>query len=276
MSNETWKCPNCGIENDSENAFCGECGSKKPEMEIGMAGKAVPKSKDLPKSGKENCEINQKQSGAELSKPKKKKGSPFKKKIFISLIVLIFLGIPAYFVGVAINYDISLENAITGELADLFKWGLYHKIVNKKGPVSGLYWSYPSSQDMDWQSAVDYCKNLNEDGYSNWRLPNINELRTLLKNCPKNESYGVCAEIIRDPDRLEEPNYYNYPKECSSSCHCNFSGFYSKFGEIGDFWSSSVVSDDKGKAFYMNFSFAVSGSSVKSGRESYRYVRCVR
>lgn len=31
MSNETWKCPNCGTENDGENNFCGECGTKKPE-----------------------------------------------------------------------------------------------------------------------------------------------------------------------------------------------------------------------------------------------------
>ena len=31
MSDEKWKCPKCGIENDAENAFCGECGTKKPE-----------------------------------------------------------------------------------------------------------------------------------------------------------------------------------------------------------------------------------------------------
>ena len=42
MANETWKCPRCGLENNVESNFCGECGARKPEMEIGMgAGKAV-------------------------------------------------------------------------------------------------------------------------------------------------------------------------------------------------------------------------------------------
>ncbi len=35
---------------------------------------------------------------------------------------------------------------------------------------------------MTWNDAVDYCANLNEDGYSDWRLPNIDELKTLMGN----------------------------------------------------------------------------------------------
>lgn len=42
MLNETWKCPDCGTENEAENNFCGECGAKKPEREIGTsAGRVV-------------------------------------------------------------------------------------------------------------------------------------------------------------------------------------------------------------------------------------------
>ena len=36
MANETWKCPKCGVENEAENNFCGECGTRKPETEIGI------------------------------------------------------------------------------------------------------------------------------------------------------------------------------------------------------------------------------------------------
>ena len=45
MVDGKWKCPKCGTENDAENAFCGECGSKKPEREtrIAAAGRVIPK-----------------------------------------------------------------------------------------------------------------------------------------------------------------------------------------------------------------------------------------
>ncbi len=32
----------------------------------------------------------------------------------------------------------------------------------------------------NWQEAIDYCKNLVFEGYSDWRLPNVNELRTIM------------------------------------------------------------------------------------------------
>jgi hypothetical protein len=31
-----------------------------------------------------------------------------------------------------------------------------------------------------WQGAIDYCENLNLDGNSDWRLPNLNELTSLV------------------------------------------------------------------------------------------------
>ena len=43
-----------------------------------------------------------------------------------------------------------------------------------------------------WSDAVNYCKKLNENGYNDWRLPNIDELRTLIKNCSKTETGGEC------------------------------------------------------------------------------------
>ena len=49
--------------------------------------------------------------------------------------------------------------------------------------VDGKMWSSRSSSTYTWSDAVSYCDNLTEGGYSDWRLPNINELRTLIKNC---------------------------------------------------------------------------------------------
>ena len=41
-------------------------------------------------------------------------------------------------------------------------------------------WSSRSSNTMNWQSAINYCQNLTEGGFDDWRLPNIDELKTLI------------------------------------------------------------------------------------------------
>jgi len=42
--------------------------------------------------------------------------------------------------------------------------------------VTGLMWQQASSYNGDWQQALAYCENLELAGYSDWRLPNRNEL----------------------------------------------------------------------------------------------------
>jgi hypothetical protein len=46
--------------------------------------------------------------------------------------------------------------------------------------VTGLQWTTWFSSLVSWQNALAACENLNYAGYNDWRLPNFNELRTLL------------------------------------------------------------------------------------------------
>ena len=46
--------------------------------------------------------------------------------------------------------------------------------------TSGLMWSKVASKTMKWSSALAYCEKLNYAGFTDWRLPNINELITIL------------------------------------------------------------------------------------------------
>ena len=49
---------------------------------------------------------------------------------------------------------------------------------------SGLVWTFKSPDKMTWKEAYSYCTRLNEGGYNDWRMPNIDELRTLIQNHP--------------------------------------------------------------------------------------------
>jgi hypothetical protein len=48
--------------------------------------------------------------------------------------------------------------------------------------LTGLMWASKGNltSDKTWQEALDYCNNLNLGGYSDWRLPNVNELESLV------------------------------------------------------------------------------------------------
>ena len=135
-----------------------------------------------------------------------------------------------------------------------------------------LQWSKRSPNEMDWNAAKKYCVNLTEGGFTDWRLPNIDELRTTIKNCPKTETGGEC--------KISEKNGRLSSEDWTSSCLCEFlqdnGGYYSKFGDDDRvlLWSSSAVSDEPDRAWAIAF---VSGLvSRYSNKINEINVRCVR
>lgn len=278
MSDERWKCPKCGTENDAENAFCGECGTKKPEAGIGMAGKAVPKPKELPKSGKEERVFERKESN--IGKTEKKKGG--KRKILF--ILLGFFALAVIVVAVLVSKELDrmryhkklLRLEIDAAQIEVQRQNEIRKQWKNK---STLYWSNRADgygMGLNWWDAVDYCKNLNEGGYTDWLLPTISELRTLIKNCPYTEiNNGQC----RVRDNCLESGCRNDCAGCKSS-----PGDYNIFGDRNSFWSSSILSDRSDSydlwVWYVDFDNGRVDSSfvydMNTTSMSVRYVRCVR
>ena len=132
---------------------------------------------------------------------------------------------------------------------------------------SGLIWSERSQNSMTWMDAIDYCLSYTEGGLSEWRLPNINELRTLIQNCPDTQTGGSCA--VSDPDHLAGDDDRN-------DCYCEYyeDDRYSKFGEAGHLWSFSTVSDSTDYAWGVSFYIGGPGIFWKPGYNA--RVRCVR
>lgn len=47
--------------------------------------------------------------------------------------------------------------------------------------VTGLVWQKEDDKTYrDWDTAITYCENLNLDSYTDWRLPNIKELNSII------------------------------------------------------------------------------------------------
>ena len=107
---------------------------------------------------------------------------------------------------------------------------------------SGLIWSATAPDEMFYADAMDYCENLVEGGMGGWHLPTISELRTLIQNCIWTVTGGDCS--ITD-DCLSSTDCDYLHSQCDNDCE-DLSGshsIYSKFGDEGDFLSSSKVTD---------------------------------
>ena len=140
-------------------------------------------------------------------------------------------------------------------------------IKNKKNKPRN--WSNLSPLGGNYPYAVNYCKNLEEDGHKDWRLPNISELREMVQDCPKIEPNGEC-KIRKDNTSTK--------KWKMEQCACAFSeneyGAYSKFGDSQCLWSSTVAALSFSKIAYV---FCPDGGLIAPvKKEQMMRVRCIR
>jgi hypothetical protein len=74
-------------------------------------------------------------------------------------------------------------------------------------PETGLVWQNPALDDLlMWQEAMEYCAELVHGGYDDWRLPDVDELQTLLRGCPGAEDCGVDDPECLTSDCNDGPN----------------------------------------------------------------------
>jgi hypothetical protein len=152
---------------------------------------------------------------------------------------------------------------------------------------TGLRWQdrLPASA-MTWQAAVDYCAanpdRLPGEGWpfpslDGWRLPAIDELRTLVGGCPASETGGVCGVTA---DCLGHA-------ACASACapcveasggdqtcygHEWLSDSYSS-PRCREYWSASPDPDAPGEAWLLDFSNAAIAHAPVT---EVHWVACVR
>ncbi len=140
---------------------------------------------------------------------------------------------------------------------------------------SGLEWQDDSLPTMNWPDAVAYCEDLEFGGDSDWRLPSIGELRTLVRGCDATATGGLCE--VTD-ECLEQSCENDICLGCENNNGPGVGGEYWP-AELADnstmAWSSSTVADNVGNAFVLIYSYAgITNAFVKDSNEL--TVRCVR
>jgi hypothetical protein len=89
-----------------------------------------------------------------------------------------------------------------------FKLNVGGSVTDKS---TGLMWQRSDADPLTWQEALDHCEGLNLAGYNDWRLPNINELLSIV-------DYGRAQPAINTyyfPNTATDDQYWS-----SSTLYC--------------------------------------------------------
>jgi hypothetical protein len=174
------------------------------------------------------------------------------------------------------------------------KYGKNKYIDNQDGTISdiatGLMWQKSDDgKSRDWKEALLYAKNLTLAGKSDWRLPNIKELQSIVdytRSLQTTNSAAIDPKFVTT--RIKDPNGQdNYPFFWSGTTHLDgpnpaASAAYVAFGEAQGLMRNMILdvhgagaqrSDPKSgnRNDYPQF-FGPQGDV----RYVYNYVRCVR
>ncbi len=151
-------------------------------------------------------------------------------------------------------------------------------------PETGLCWQDPFSETlMPWQDLISYCENLELGGFTDWYLPNIDELRTLIRGCSFTEPDGECGAQEGFQPLYWEEEWETFCLGCAS---------LQGPGENGCYWDVGLGGACEGKMFFASSGYTdeptpnpdewEAGMVVRfdlagvAGEGSSRYARCVR
>jgi len=139
--------------------------------------------------------------------------------------------------------------------------------------TSGLMWQVTSTVGtMNWSNAKSHCQGLGLDGHSDWRLPTISELRSLIRGCDDTETGGDCGVT----DECLDSSCLDSPCDGCSSGGGPAGGCYwpsEMEGTCSWYWSSSAVAEYDNSAWLVGFDL---GNVVDFSVFHANLVRCVR
>ena len=105
---------------------------------------------------------------------------------------------------------------------------------------SELMWQDEEDITIDiWENAIRHCEVLELGGYSDWRLPNINEL------------FRIVQKSYTKPPRIDKVYFKNTKSSVYWSSTTNIRYSYPYYAWIVDFEDGNVLSGKKDKTAYI-------------------------
>ena len=140
-----------------------------------------------------------------------------------------------------------------------------------------ICWSTEDVFQVNWSQAMEFCDELEVDDYDDWKLPNIDQLRSLVAGCAQIEPGGACP--IQDGSSMSE-----WTSMCDGTDECGVMEGPGSMGcfhkpdigsNCGPWWSSSEDASNSDEAFYIHFNYAQLYAMDKNN-DSNESARCVR
>ena len=122
-------------------------------------------------------------------------------------------------------------------------------------------WSQSSPEAMTFEKALAYCDNLEESGFDDWRLPEMQEIKSIDELCVEEENSDFCAVT----DSCE---WDGCETELCGKCvkYANWSG-------SGLFWTKTETHGGKVSVFKVTAETSGENQSLK---DRLHLVKCVR
>ena len=133
---------------------------------------------------------------------------------------------------------------------------------------SGLTWQLTVDIAVPRDNAFDACKNSTVAG-GGWRLPTIDELRTLVEGCGSTATGGPCG--VTDDCTSPTTCGGSDCDGCGMSAECLWPDALGQ-GYCGTYWSANT---DGASDYFWTVNF-VNGAVSFDHRNGYAYYRCVR
>lgn len=90
--------------------------------------------------------------------------------------------------------------------------------------ATGLTWTQSDSvSGMNWEAALNYCEYLDVAGITDWRLPNVKELQSIVdySRSPDTSNSAAIDPVFRTSTITNEGGQVDYPFFWSSTTHAN-------------------------------------------------------
>jgi hypothetical protein len=151
-----------------------------------------------------------------------------------------------------------------------------------RDPATDLCWQDPPvDSHVKWSENIAYCDSLEAGGHDDWRAPDIDELRSLIRCCPETVTGGACQVTTGSAE-----------EEWIEECRGCEAGFGAGAGPDWCYWDSAL-SGDCTRAAYCTTSVLADQPEIGwviqfmigeiwplethiKGSEAQLYVRCVR